>query len=353
MGAKTVQPPLGLITVAALLPSQWSIQLVDLNVREITDEEWESADVICVGGMLPQQPCILDIISRANHDGKYVVVGGPDPSSQPEVYSQADALVLGEGENTIPLWLESWRRGEPNGVFESEDKPDITTSPIPRFELLDFSDYVNAGVQFSRGCPFNCEFCDIIELYGRVPRSKTTDQILAELDYLYELGYRGMVDLVDDNFIGNKRIVKPMLRALAAWCKEKKYPFFFSIEATMNLADDEELLDLMRQADFRFVFMGIETPVPELLALTQKRVNSMKPIVERVNKIYEYGIVVTAGFILGFDNEQRGNDRVMIACIQDTGIVIAMVGLLVALPNTQLTRRLQSERRLISADLKV
>lgn len=353
IGAKTIAPPLGLLTLAAMLPEQWSLTLVDLNVSDIDQDVWDAADVICVGGMLPQQPGILEIIARANESGKYVAVGGPDPTSQPEIYANADALVVGEGEATVPVWLDSWRAGKPNGTFQAADRPEITTSPIPRFELVNFDDYINAGVQFSRGCPFNCEFCDIIELYGRVPRSKTTEQILAELDRLYELGYRGMVDMVDDNFIGNKRQVKPMLTALAKWCQERNYPFYFSIEATMNLADDEELLDLMRQADFRFVFMGIETPDPDLLALTQKRVNSMKPIVERVDKIYEYGLVISAGFILGFDNENDRIGQAMTACIEDTSIVIAMVGLLVALPNTQLARRLQRERRLISTDLEV
>jgi radical SAM superfamily enzyme YgiQ (UPF0313 family) len=353
IGAKTIQPPLGLLTVAALLPAQWSISLVDLNVREITQQEWDEADIICTGGMLPQQPSTLEVIARANQTNKYVVAGGPDPSSQVDVYADADAVVLGEGENAIPIWLDSWRAGEPNGVFEADARPDVTTSPVPRFDLIDFSDYVNPGVQYSRGCPFNCEFCDIIELYGRIPRSKTTEQILAELDLLYKLGYRGQVDMVDDNFIGNKRQVKPMLEALAIWSEERKYPFYFSTEATMNLADDEKLMALMRKADFRFIFMGIETPDPELLAVTQKRVNSMKPILERVNKIYEYGMIVTAGFILGFDNEKPGIGDVMGDCIEETGISIAMVGLLVALPNTQLTRRLRKEGRLISPDLEL
>jgi hypothetical protein len=206
-------------------------------------------------------------------------------------------------------------------------------------------------VQFSRGCPFNCEFCDIIELYGRVPRTKTPEQLIAELDRLYELGYRGWLDLVDDNFIGNKRQVKPMLVELRRWCQKRKYPFFFSTEATLNLADDEELLTLMQDLDFRFVYMGIETPDPELLAVTQKRVNSMRPILERLARIYAHGISVSSGFIFGFDNEKQGNDQVIIDFIKASGIVIAMPGLLVALPNTQLTRRLQREGRLLATDL--
>ena len=348
LGAKTPAAPLGLLTVAALLPQHWTFELVDLNVCEMQDEQWDAADLICVGGMLPQQAGILEVIQRANASGKFVAVGGPDPTSQPEVYQHADAQIIGEGENVIPLWLDSWRDGQPAGLFEHPDRPDVTTAPIPRFDLIDFKDYVHIGVQYSRGCPFNCEFCDIIELYGRVPRSKTSEQFLAEINRLYELGYRGWVDIVDDNFVGNKRVVKPMLRDLKAWLAERKHPFFFSTEATMNLADDEEMLSLMSDVEFRYVFMGIETPDPELLALTQKRVNAMTPIVDRVNKVYDHGIAITAGFILGFDNEKPGNGRMLVSCIEETGIVLAMVGLLVALPNTQLARRLQSERRLLT-----
>ncbi len=353
VGAKTPAAPLGLLTVAALLPQQWHFTLVDLNVRPITADEWEAADIICAGGMLPQQPGILEIIERARVSDKYVVVGGADPSSQPEVYAAADTRVLGEGENTIELWLQSWREGTPHGEFSASDRPDVTTAPIPRFDLIDFSDYVHIGVQFSRGCPFNCEFCDIIELYGRIPRNKTSEQFIAELDALYESGYRGWVDVVDDNFVGNKRVVKPMLKQLQQWSAERNYPFFFSTEATMNLADDVEMLQQMRDVEFRYLFMGIETPDPDLLAATQKRVNAMAPITERIARIYENGIAVSAGFIVGFDGEKGGNDQVLITCIESTGIVVAMIGLLVALPNTQLARRLQKEKRLLSASMEL
>ena len=210
-GAKTVAPPLGLLTVAALLPQQWTFNLVDLNVRDVTDEEWNRADLICTGGMIPQQGGILALIDRANRDGKYVVVGGPDPTSQPDIYHKADARVLGEGEVTVPVWLESWRNGTPCGLFASDEKPDVKLSPTPRFDLVELSNYLQAGIQISRGCPFNCEFCDIIELYGRVPRSKSVPQILAELDRLADLGHRGWVDISDDNFIGNKKFVKMFL----------------------------------------------------------------------------------------------------------------------------------------------
>lgn len=346
--AKTPAPPLGLITVAAILPQHWTFKLLDLNARDFSEEEWQWADLICVGGMLPQQRGILEIISRAKRDGKFVAVGGADPSSQPNLYEHADSLVMGEGEITIPMWLQSWREGKPRGRFESAEKPDVTKTPVPRFDLLALNDYNQMNVQYSRGCPFNCEFCDIIELYGRKPRTKTPQQIIAELEALRSVGYRGHIDLVDDNFIGNKRLVKTMLSELIAWSKKRGHPFFFSTEASMNLADDVKLMELMQEADFRFVFMGIESPDPELLLMTQKSQNTMKPIVERVHKLYEYGIVALAGFIMGFDNEKPNTDQALIQCIEDTGICMAMVGLLVALPNTQLTRRLQKEGRLVA-----
>ena len=227
--------------------------------------------------------------------------------------------------------------------------PDVHATPIPRFDLLRFKDYLSIGIQYSRGCPFNCEFCDIIELYGRKPRTKTGVQMVAELQALYDLGYRGSVDIVDDNFIGNKRLVKrDLLPELITWSRKLRHPFFFNTEASLNMADDRRLLRQMRAAQFKTVFVGIESPDPEILLNTQKSQNTMRPIIERVQRIYEYGMYISAGFIIGFDGEKKGVDRSMIACIEQTDICMAMLGLLVALPNTQLTRRLQREGRLMS-----
>uniref|UniRef100_UPI00384F513D radical SAM protein n=1 Tax=Neorhodopirellula lusitana TaxID=445327 RepID=UPI00384F513D len=350
IGAKATAPPLGLMTVAAMLPQEWEFEIVDLNVGPLNEESWQRADLICTGGMLPQQPGILELVRRAKTEGKFVVVGGPDPTSQPQIYEEADAIVMGEGEATIPMWMDSWRNGNPRGVFESKTKPDVTTAPTPRFDLVDFNDYLHVGVQSSRGCPYNCEFCDIIELFGRRPRVKTPDQFLAELQRLYDLGYRGWVDFTDDNFIGNRKLIKPLLVALKAWNEEHNYPFVFSTEASVNLADDKELLELMRDVQFRYVFLGIESPDEETLIHTQKRINTVHPIIERVRTIYDYGISVAAGLIIGFDTDKPGTDKPMIHFIQESGISLSMIGLLSALPNTQLTRRLTKERRLIDSE---
>ncbi len=348
-GAKATTPPLGLLTVAALLPQHWNFRLLDLNAYEFSEEDWAWADLICTGGMLPQQDGTQKVIQRAIKDGKFVCVGGPDPTSQPELYEDADALVLNEGEITIPLWLESWRKGEMRGRFTSESRPDVTQTPIPRYDLVNINDYYYMGVQYARGCPFNCEFCDIIELYGRKPRNKTAQQFVAELQTIYDLGFRGYIEIVDDNFIGNKRNVKrELLPAVIEWQKQNGKPFYFGTEASMNMSDDTKLMELMRDAEFKWVFMGIETPDPDLLMATQKSHNTMRPIVDRVRRIYDYGIIVTAGFIIGFDGEKQGTDASIIKCIEDTGVCMSMVGLLVALPNTQLTDRLIREKRLIN-----
>ncbi len=350
VGAKATAPPLGLLTVAAILPQHWNFKLVDLNVREVTEEEWMEADLVCTGGMLPQQAGILSVIRQAKARGKYVAVGGPDPTSQPQMYQEADAIVLGEGELSIPLWLESWTKGEPCGVFRTEDSPDITQTPVPRFDLISFDDYLYVGLQSSRGCPYNCEFCDVIELFGRKPRVKLPEQFVGELQLLYDLGYRGWIDIADDNFIGNRLKTKPLLAKVADWTKERRYPFFFSTEASVNLADDDELLELMQECQFQYVFLGIETPDQQVLVQTQKRINTVKPLIERVRRIYAFGISITAGFIIGFDSEPENPEQTITDFVQESGIMLAMIGLLSALPNTQLTKRLGRERRLISSD---
>lgn len=347
IGAKTPSPPLGLITVAAMLPAHWQIRLIDRNTRELTDSDIIWADMVMTGGMLPQQHDALHIISWAQRLGRIVVVGGPDPTSSPQVYESADFRVLGEAEGILPHFIAAWDAGERRGTFTAEKfKADVTTTPVPRYDLLKFSDYATLSVQFSRGCPFTCEFCDIIELYGRVPRTKTTAQVLAELDALLARGHRGRLDFVDDNLIGNKKALKAMLPDLIAWQKQHDYPFAFSTEASINLADDAELLELLHQANFFLIFIGIESPDPETLRLMQKKQNTRRSIPESVHRIQAAGIMVIGGFIVGFDNEKEGVGDGIVELIEDASIPVALIGLLWALPNTQLSRRLKQEGRL-------
>ncbi len=347
VGARYPTAPLGLITVAALLPSAWRMRLVNRNTEELTEEDLAWADLVMTGGMMVQQPDTLRLIAMCRAHGKPVVVGGPDATSSPHVYEQADFRVLGEAEAVIDAFVEAWNAGARSGVFTSEPyKVDVGKTPVPRFDLLKFDQYLFIGVQYSRGCPFTCEFCDIIELYGRAPRTKTSAQMLAELKALYDLGYRGHIDFVDDNLVGNKKAVKGFLADLAVWLKAHDDPFEFSTEASINLADDAELLAGLTQANFFAVFIGIETPNAETLAATRKKQNTRRGLVESVHRIYAAGLFVTAGFIVGFDTEKQSIAEEMIAFIQEAAIPLSLVSLLTALPNTQLTRRLTAENRL-------
>jgi len=347
LGARYTAAPLGLITVAAMLPDSWQVRLINRNTEELTEADIAWADMVMTGGMLLQQADTLDIIRRSQEQGKCAVVGGPDVTSSPHIYSGADFMVLGEAEGVIDKFTAAWEAGERSGRFEAEKFAiDVTKTPIPRFDLLKFDHYLYVGVQYSRGCPFTCEFCDIIELYGRVPRAKTNQQMLAELDRLHELGYRGHVDFVDDNLIGNKKAVKAFLPDLARWAKDRDYPFEFSTEASINLSDDTELMSLMRDANFFAVFVGIESPDPETLRLMRKKQNTRRNIAESIHKIYSYGMFVNAGFILGFDSEKESVADTMVELIEEAAIPLCVVGLLYALPGTQLTRRLEKEGRL-------
>jgi len=349
-GARFPAPPLGLITVAALLPASWHCRLIDRNTEELRDADLDWADLVMTGGMLPQQHDALRVIELAHARHKPVVVGGPDVTSSPEAYLSSDFQVRGEAEGVIGELIQAWDAGLRQGIFAAEKfKIDITRTPVPRFDLLRADQYTYFGVQFARGCPFTCEFCDIIELYGRVPRVKTADQMLRELDTVHRLGYRGHLDFVDDNFIGNKKAVKAFLPHLIAWQKAHGYPFKFSTEASINLADDAELLALMRAANFAIVFVGIESPDTDTLVSMQKKQNTRRSLADSVHKIYQAGIFVNAGFIVGFDSEKVAIAEAMIECIEATAIPMCMVGLLYALPTTQLTRRLAREGRLYPA----
>jgi radical SAM superfamily enzyme YgiQ (UPF0313 family) len=347
---KVLLPPLGMVTVAALLPQHWEMKLVDRNVREVKEEEWAWAELVVISGMIVQKADMATQIAKAKERGLPVAVGGPFASSTPDApeLDLADFKVLDEGEITLPLFIEAIERGESGGRFSANgDKPDVTTTPIPRFDLLEFDAYDSMSVQFSRGCPFQCEFCDIIVLYGRKPRTKTPEQLLAELQSLYDLGWRRSIFLVDDNFIGNKRNAKLLLPALKQWQIERGYPFSFSTEASVDLASDEELMTMMAEARFDSVFLGIETPDEASLETAKKLQNTRSSLEESVDRITSYGIRVMAGFIIGFDGEKAGAGDRIVEFVTRTGIPAAMMGMLQALPNTGLWHRLEKEGRLI------
>ena len=348
-GNRAFLPPLGLITVAAILPQEWEFKLVDRNIGDITEQDWDWADVVILSGMIVQKPDLIAQIKEAKGRGKAVAVGGPYPTALPQECTEAgaDYLILDEGEITLPLFVKAIENGETSGTFRADgDKPDVTNTPIPRFDLLELDAYAVMSVQFSRGCPFQCEFCDIIVLYGRKPRTKTPAQLLAELECLYQLGWRRTVFVVDDNFIGNKRNVKLMLKELHPWMIDHGYPFSFNTEASIDLAQDQELMDLMVACNFGSVFLGIETPDEDSLALTQKYQNTRDSLSDSVHKIMSSGIRVMAGFILGFDGEKAGAGERIVEFVEKTSIPLAFFSMLQALPDTALWHRLEKEGRL-------
>jgi len=346
VGARYSAAPLGLITVAALLPPEWPLRLIDRNIEELSEEDLDWADVVMLGAMLPQQFDAKQILAWAHARNKPTVIGGPDVSSSPAVYAEADFLIRGEAEDIMADFVAAWRGGARRGDFVATEFPDMRNSPLPRFDLLKLEHYLHVGVQYSRGCPFNCEFCDVIELNGRVPRCKTSRQLLGELDALHALGYRGHIDFVDDNLIGNPRAIMPFLAALGDWSERRGHPFEFSSEVSLNLAENEELLALMQRAGFFAVFVGIESPDPVALRSVRKLQNMRRNMAESIQRFYRAGIFVNAGFIIGFDAETESVAGPMIRCIEDLAVPVCMVGLLYALPRTQLSRRLIAEGRL-------
>ncbi len=347
---KALLPPLGLITVAAILPQEWEFKLVDRNVRSVTEAEWDWADLVICSAMIVQKPDLIAQIKEAKKRGKSVAVGGPYPTSLPEEMREVgvDYLILDEGEITLPLFVEALQRGETQGEFTANgEKPSVTETPIPRYDLLEQEAYDSMSVQFSRGCPFQCEFCDIIVLYGRKPRTKTPQQLLGELQALYDLGWRGGVFMVDDNFIGNKRNVKLLLQDLKTWQQERNYPFRFDTEASLDLAQDDELIQLMLECNFAAVFMGIETPDIESLRFTKKLQNTRSSLLDSIDKVTRSGLRVIAGFIIGFDGEKPGAGQRIVEFAEITGIPTTTFAMLQALPHTALWHRLEKEGRLI------
>ena len=346
-GKRAPFPPLGLLTVSAMLPESWERRLVDMNVRRLRDSDIEWADLVFCSAMIVQKESLEGVVGRCKARGKRVVVGGPYVSTSAEHLPAADHIFVGEAEATLPLFLEDLERGEPKPFYRAAERPALTATPIPHFQLAELDRYSAMSIQYSRGCPFSCEFCDIIEIYGRVPRTKTNAQVLTELDALRATGWRGLVFIVDDNFIGNKKNVRRLLPDLVEWSESHGRPFSFITEASVNLAEDDALLDAMRRANFRRVFLGIETPVEESLKEAQKGQNTRRDLLESVRKIQSYGMEVMAGFIVGFDNDPEDIFDRQINFIRESAIPLAMVGLLTALPDTQLWRRLKKEGRLL------
>lgn len=339
-------PPLGLLTVSALLPGAWQRRLVDLNIQSLKSSDIEWADMVFVTAMLVQKESLRKVVTRCKALGKRVVLGGPYVTTTIEELPQADHVFIGEAETTIPQFVEDLERGTPKRTYQAAERPPLSVTPLADFQLADFKRYSAMCVQYSRGCPFQCEFCDIIEIYGRVPRTKSNQQILSEFDALLKLGWRGTLFIVDDNFIGNKKNVRRLLPELADWQERNGHPFSLLTEASINLADDEELLSQMQRAGFHRVFLGIETPVEESLKEAQKTQNRGN-MIESIKKIQHHGMEVMAGFIVGFDNDPDDIFQRQIDFIRESAIPLAMVGLLQALPDTQLWRRLSREGRLL------
>lgn len=346
---KAAHPPLGLLTVAAMLPKEWEKKLIDLNVRKIQDHDLQWADYVFISAMAIQKNSAREIISRCKSLGIKTVAGGPLFTMEPEEFEDVDHLVLNEAEITLFEFLNDLEKGTPKHIYTTDRLPDLEKTPTPAWELINMNDYASMSIQYSRGCPYDCEFCDITTLYGRKPRLKNVNQLLKELDALYYRGWRGTVFIVDDNFIGNKnKLKKEALPAIIEWMEKHEYPFWFLTEASINLADDDELLDLMRQAGFTHVFVGIETPNEDSLQECNKFNNVNRNLIASVKKIQNYGMQVSGGFIVGFDSDTPSIFDRQINFIQQSGIVTAMVGLLNAPKGTKLFQRLKQEKRLLS-----
>ncbi len=347
---KASLPPLGLLTVAAMLPAEWEKRLVDKNVEPLRDEDLLWADYVFLSAMSIQKESAKKVISRCKTLGVKVVAGGPLFTASHEEFGDVDHFVLNEAEITLPPFVEDIKKGKAERLYTSSQWADIRTTPVPLWGLVNMKKYASMNIQYSRGCPFDCEFCNITVLYGRVPRTKDAERVVAELDSLYARGWKSGVFFVDDNFIGNKgKLKKEILPAIIAWMERKKHPFALSTEASINLSDDEELMRMMVRAGFDTVFIGIESPNEESLAECGKMQNKNRDLTASVKKIQQFGLEVQAGFIVGFDSDPASIFDRLIKFIQESGIVTAMVGLLNAPQGTKLYHRLQKEGRLLNA----
>ncbi|MEJ2069352.1 MAG: B12-binding domain-containing radical SAM protein [Syntrophobacterales bacterium] len=347
-GSQSSTVPLGLITVAALLPPHWQLRLVDLNVRPLNQGELEWADVVLLSAMGVQRVSFLNILREAKALGKTVVAGGPYPTTTPEevVPAGCDFLVRGEAELLVPQLLEDLQQGRTGAVYESDIKPDLNISPIPRFDLLQPTDYLSMAVQTTRGCPFDCEFCDVVSLFGRKVRTKNPEQVLAELEALYRLGGVKDVFFADDNFVGNKNFARRLLRLIIPWMKERGEPFTFITQASVNLGHELELMDLLTEANFNSIFTGVESPDEAVLQRAHKHHNVAHPLPDTIKAINANGLSLIASFILGLDGETSGTGDRIADFAEATNLPVVMLNMLFPLFKTRLWHRLQQEGRL-------
>jgi radical SAM superfamily enzyme YgiQ (UPF0313 family) len=344
-------PPLGLLTVAAMLPQDWELRLIDMNVEVLRDEDIRWADLVFISAMSVQKESVRNVIARLKSMGATVVAGGPLFTTEYEAFDTVDHLVLNEAEITLPRFLEDLRNGTAGHMYTTDQWADMRLTPAPLWGLVDMKRYACVNIQYSRGCPFNCEFCDITLLCGRAPRTKDKEQLLEELESVYRSGFRGQVFLVDDNFIGNKaKLKEEILPVVISWMNLKRHPFTFNTQTTIELADDKELMDLMVRAGFDMVFIGIETPNEQSLSECDKFQNRNRDLLASVRTIQKSGLEVQGGFIVGFDSDPNTIFDMQIKFIQTSGVVTAMVGILVALPRTRLYERLKKEQRLLRED---
>ncbi len=345
---KAAYPPLGLLTVAAMLPDDWRRKVVDMEVTKLSDRDIRWADYVFISAMYIHKASVLQIVKRCRKLGRKIVAGGPLFNVVPQDFDDIDHLILNEAEITLPPFLDDLRRGCPRHIYQTDQWADLTQTPAPRWSSLPMRRYATMSIQYSRGCPFECDFCNVTTLFGRKIRTKSADQVLLELEHLYQAGWRGQVFFVDDNFIGNAaKLKRDLLPRIIEWMRKRKYPFAFNTQASINLADDDELMSLMTQAGFNSVFVGIESPSEESLAECNKRQNRGRDLVACVKQIQCSGMQVQAGFIVGFDSDHESIFDNLIRFIQQSGIVTAMVGLLNAPMGTSLYQRLAGEDRLL------